>query len=201
MTAPKDLSACTDQQLVDLFILENDELAARELVNRYREDVFAVAQDIVGNFDDADSVGQRTFIKAFDALPQYDPEREFGPWLATIARNAALDRVKQKKRFLPIDQASGTPSPWEPLMAVQVADPGPDPLLLAIVNEKWDQVRGVLETFSPNYREAMLMHLEGAPHAEIAEQLGVSVNTVNSYIHRGRKRLKRALHTDPLTPA
>lgn len=201
MTAPKDLSACTDQQLVDLFILEDDELAARELVNRYREDVVAVANDILGHVDglDFDSVVHRAFINAFEALPEYQPELPFGAWLSTIARNVAIDRVRQRRRkerqHVALDDSVNpdTPEPGMPFQPLQVADRSPDPLLQAILSEKWDSVKRVIQTFSPRYREAMLQHIEGAPHAEIAKNLGVSVNTVHSYILRGRKRLERAL--------
>lgn len=195
MSVPRDLSIHTDQHLVEL-ILQNDERAARELVTRYEDQVFDLALDILGDSDAADSAQQETFIKVFNALARYRPEFEFGAWLHRIARNVALDKVKDyARRPIPFGSSflADTPDPYRPLQPLQVADKAPNPLQQAITKEQVDRIKQMLTTLNPRHREALLMHLEGAPHAEIATRMGVPVNTVNSYILRGRKRLDRAI--------
>jgi RNA polymerase sigma-70 factor (ECF subfamily) len=68
-------------------------LAAFEgLVSRYEHRVYGFALQHFQNPLDAREITQDTFLKAFQSLHQFDPNREFGPWLFTIARNKCIDR-------------------------------------------------------------------------------------------------------------
>jgi len=127
MTAPGALSSRTDQELVEL-ALQRDESASRELVDRYREKVFAVVVRILDDSDHAESAWQETFIRVFRSLARYQPDRAFGKWIARIARNTALDKADQYlHKMFRIDQASDsdTDDDVEPF---QLPDRRPTPL-------------------------------------------------------------------------
>ena len=70
--------------------------------------VFAVAYKALGSRDLAEEATQQTFVKAWRAAATYDPARELGPWLATIARRTAIDlhRREARRPAVPLDEAS-----------------------------------------------------------------------------------------------
>ena len=55
------------------------------------------------------------------------------------------------------------------------------------------QIRRAMACLRPRHREAILLHVEQLPHEEIARRMSVPINTVRTYISRGREELKKAL--------
>jgi len=75
---------------------------------------------------------------------------------------------------------------------VDVADPGPDPLALAIDRERRELIRDCLATLSDEHRSAQVLRLDGATYHEIARRLGVNANTLATWLRRGTIELARA---------
>ena len=161
-----------------------DELAIRELYERYGGLVFTVARRVVGDRDRADDVTQQAFVKAWEHRDRFEPGRDFAPWLATIARRAAIDRLRYDQR--------------RPTSSREVADPGDGALTAdepdaAALERAW-MVRSAIDALDPAEREVVqLQHVEGCSHQEIADRLGVAVGTVKSRSFRAHRRLARRL--------
>jgi RNA polymerase sigma-70 factor (ECF subfamily) len=194
MTVPNGGPRLSDQQLVTL-ALQEDQPAFRELVRRYHQKVLPVVSRILGDGDTADSAVQETFIRAFRALVTYKPEYTFSGWLARIAKNVALNRVDKKKIETLAIEGSAYADTDEALrsIAFQVPAAGANPLEEVLSGEKDAELRRAIAGLKPQYREAVLLHVDGVRHDEIARRLGVSVNAVDLYISRGRKQLKKTL--------
>ena len=103
-----------------------------------------------------------------------------GPWLATIARRAAIDihRRESRRRHESLD-----------------ATPSTDPALVSLppsierVYDIWE-VRQALNQLAPEEATLVrLQHLEGLTHTEIADRLGIPVGTVKSRTYRAHRRL------------
>ena len=70
---------------------DGDPDAVRGVYRTYRGLVFAVAYKILGDRRVAEEATQQAFVQAWRAAGDYDLTRELGPWLAVIARRAAID--------------------------------------------------------------------------------------------------------------
>ena len=68
--------------------------AFEELVRRYQRRVYAVALRIVRRHDVADDVAQEAFVRAHRSLASFDVTRPFGPWIARITANLALNHLR-----------------------------------------------------------------------------------------------------------
>src|SRR5512134_718891 len=68
------------------------------LVNLYERRIYQIAFRIVENAQDAEDVLQETFLKAFEKLPSFRGESSFYTWTVQIAVNAALQRVKRRRK-------------------------------------------------------------------------------------------------------
>lgn len=161
-----------------------DPEAIRSVYREYSGLVYAVAYRVLGSRDLADEATQQTFVKAWRAAAAYDPSRELGPWLATIARRTAIDvhRKESRRPTAPLEELS-TSHP-----DVVAMPPG--------VDQSYDvwSVRQAIDELPPDEREVVrLQHLEQLSHPEVAERMGIPVGTVKSRSFRAHQRLAAQL--------
>src|SRR5437016_1967311 len=77
--------------------LAGDLRAFDRIVLAYRARIYALARLALGSAEDAHDVTQETFVRAFEALPRYRPQRHFRTWLYTIAANLCKNRLKAQR--------------------------------------------------------------------------------------------------------
>ena len=65
-----------------------------ELVYRYEHRIYGFVANVCRNGTDAREVTQDTFVRAFQAIHQFDARQTFAPWLFTIARRKAIDHYR-----------------------------------------------------------------------------------------------------------
>lgn len=86
-----------DDTLIIGQVLEGNLAAYSVLLDRYKDMIFSLVVKIVRNREEAEEVAQDTFIKAFQALPNFKQEAKFSTWLFRIAYNTAISRTRRKK--------------------------------------------------------------------------------------------------------
>jgi RNA polymerase sigma-70 factor (ECF subfamily) len=163
---------------------DGDQDAVRAIYREYGGLVFSVTYRALGDRTLAEEATQQTFLQAWRAAATFDPERELGPWLATIARRVAIDvhRREQRRAHEQLDDVS----PLEPAL---VSTP-PD---IEQAFEGWE-VRKAIDELPPDERQLVeLQHLHGLTHTEIAARIGVPVGTVKSRSFRAHRRLAARL--------
>ncbi len=164
-------------------VTAGDEAAIRELVDRYSGLVFTVANRVLRDTHAAEEVTQHTFLQAWRNADRFEPGRDFAPWLATIARRAAIDvlRRRQRRPTSTLDEeAASTPDPAAVLDAEQI--------------ELTWAVRAAVDALDDDQREVVRLHyVVGLTHPEIAEHLGIPVGTVKSRLARAGRRLANRL--------
>ena len=79
-------------------ILRGETPAYRELVNRHKDYAFTIAYRILNNREDAEEAAQDAFVRAFNALPNFNRESKFTTWFYRVIINAALT-IQQKKKI------------------------------------------------------------------------------------------------------
>ena len=158
--------------------------AVRAVYREYGRLVFAVAHKVLGDRRLAEDATQQTFVQAWKAAATVDPTRELGPWLATIARRAAIDvhRRESRRSAQPLDDVS----PTHP--AVVALPPSAEQAY-----DVWEVRRAIDELPADEQEVVRLQHLDGLTHGEIAERIGVPVGTVKSRSFRAHKRLAARL--------
>jgi RNA polymerase sigma-70 factor (ECF subfamily) len=178
----------TDEKLVAR-TLAGDRNAFRALIERHYNTIFRLCRSILRNAEDAEDATQEVFLRAYDALGQFQGRGAFGAWLRRLTLNHCLNRMqsasaKASARSFSIDLVVET------LPATFAADP--EESLLR--REERTRIQQELNMLPPQQRAAMALRLlEGLSYEEIAEMMGVPVNSVRSWLHRGRARLREAL--------
>jgi RNA polymerase sigma-70 factor (ECF subfamily) len=158
--------------------------AFRLLVERYQGDVYRCCLHWLGSTEDAQEVCQDCFIRAWQALPDYEHQGRFRAWLVRIALNLCRDRARSRGA----GQARLTVSLDLAQMDLPCTALRPDDASV------W---RGEMEKLERGLRELpeslrlplTLCGLEGLSQEECAEVLGLSVRAVEGRVRRGRQML------------
>ena len=163
---------------------DGDPDAVRAVYREYGRLVYSVAHRALGSRELAEDAAQQTFVQAWRAASSFDPGRELGPWLVTIARRVAIDihRREQRREHDHLDDAALTDK-------ALIAEP-PD---IERTFEAWELRRALDELPADERQLVELNHLEGLTHSEIAERLGIPVGTVKSRSFRAHRRLAARL--------
>jgi RNA polymerase sigma-70 factor (ECF subfamily) len=181
--AVEDYSEANDATLVDM-VLAGDQRAFEHLFNRFESSLRQIyLARTGGNEDDTDDLIQDIFEKAYRNLKGYDRNYAFGQWIYTIAKNTFIDYVRKRRDDLSIDNTRG-----EYIRQPVSLTPNPEESIINIQQRR--QLEENLEKMSPKYRTFIeLRFIKDLSYEEIAQRLGVPLNTVKTHIRRARIQL------------
>lgn len=159
-------------------VAEGEENAMRSLYELCGSAVYAYALTVCGNVYDAQDVMQDTFIKVYNAAPDYVSQGKPMSWILSIARNLCFDRFRSQAR------------------QVNVTDEALERQLGSTATDATDRlvIKSCLLQLDEEERAIVVMHaVGGVKHREIADELGIPLNTVLSKYRRAIAKLKNIL--------
>jgi RNA polymerase sigma-70 factor (ECF subfamily) len=180
----------TDPALLHRIVLR-DESALAEFYDRHSKLVYSVALRILRSPSEAEEILQEAFVKVWSRAETYEI-RLGSPaaWLARIARNCAIDRVRAKRARQMVDAAppdTDEPSRSEPSTTVT-------PEVMLEDATKAGLIRGALGSLPPNQRTLIeAAFFDGYTHQELADRYGVPLGTVKARIRTGLLALRSQL--------
>lgn len=167
----------TDEALVAAYIDEDDQEAFRQLIERHQERVFGYLMGMVRDRNVANDLFQETFLRVIAAMRRnrgsYTRQGKWMYWVMRIARNAALDHLRKRKKWRDVDADAQDGSFWDRL-------PGDWPAAdrQLDVRQRADVLEACIDRLAPEQREVVLLrHETDLTFREIAELTGVSINT------------------------
>ena len=141
---------------------------------------------------DVDDAVSETMRRAIEGRARLRPGEPLRAWMVGIAKHVALDAARSRTRALK-RQAPGAPdSAAESTRDVtdRIADTKPSPLERATRRQEIERLDAALQALPEKQHDAIvLFYVEGRSYAEIAQQLGVPLGTVATWILRGRQTL------------
>lgn len=156
---------------------DGDQAAYGELVRRYERKIHRHLLNLTGSRDEALELAQDVFLKAWEALPQWQPGTQVQPWLYRIASNLAYDLLRRRKVVGfeamedDVEFASGEAGPERRLHAKQS---------IARLQAELDRLPADLKQI------LLLREVEGLRYDEISEALDIHEGTVKSRLARAR---------------
>ncbi|HEY3775506.1 MAG TPA: RNA polymerase sigma factor [Solirubrobacteraceae bacterium] len=156
---------------------EGDDAAIRYLYLLFKDNVYGYVLSLVRDADDAEDITQHVFLKLIGVIHKYEPrEVPFASWLLRVARNVALDHLRQR-RLVPCEEV------YAP------GDAGDD----LGRERRWGLEQALAELPEEQRNVVMLRHLVGLSPGEIAERIGRSEAAVHGLHHRARRAIRREL--------
>jgi RNA polymerase sigma-70 factor, ECF subfamily len=190
---PRDVDNDSDGMLVTAAKRGNAR-AVDELVLRYERRVFAVAQRITNNREDAEDVVQETFHKVFLHLNNFQEKSRFSTWLTRIAMNEAFMLLRRRRGVFEVLPESidddGVKSASETFV-----DQRPNPEESYLRSERTQLLTDAINRLGPRIRTAILLRdIEEISVKDTAQILGTTRSAVKARVFQGRRKLRATVN-------
>ena len=181
-----DDEASFDVETAIVGIKDKDSDHFRQLHSEFVNLVMATAYRVLNDRHDAEEIAQEVFANLWKKAHLYDSHRgKLGPWLATVTRNRAIDRLRSKQRRAQLrDDVERDTVP-------EVLRERDDVVSNVRQEEESHLVRAAVMELKPAQREAIEMtYFNGLSHSEAANALGTPLGTVKARVRRGLMQLR-----------
>lgn len=183
---PARVATNAGAELVTLLeaIAAGDRTALSALYDRTSAKLYGICLRLLGSEPEAEDALQETYVTVWRNAARFDPHKAGAiTWLAVVARNKAIDRLR--RRTLPSEAIDA---------AADIADDGPTAFDLVQQGQDSARLAGCLDELEEKPR-AMIRaaFLDGASYPELAEREGVPLGTMKSWIRRALLRLRGCL--------
>ena len=181
----KDLLGLGDIELIELSRKGYDQ-AFEVIISRYEQQIARTVIGMLGDTEEAEDVGQETFIRFFRSLDKFRGDSALGTYLTRIAINLSLNELSKKKKTLSLFYKRGE----EKETMFDIAEPGDE----FARSDKKEIVDKALQQLDPGFRSVVVLRLlKGYSTKETAKILDLPLGTVLSRLSRAQKNLKEIL--------
>jgi len=166
-----------DTEYLIKLAIQNKRSAQKEIYETYSSSAYAVIRRYIKDEYDAEDVLIETFMKVFENLANFKNEGSFEGWVKKIAVREALMFLRRNKVFNMFIEADN----------INISEK------VTVENYlEFADLLKVLDLLPVGYRTVFNLYvIEGYKHNEIAEILGISINTSKSQLRLAKDRLKK----------
>ena len=126
-----------------------------------------------GSFDMAEDLAQETFCELYKSLRSGKTIDYPKAWTLCVLKREMNRKLKDRSLYDPLDELDFAGGPTPGISAV-------------------DDLQSLLHVLTRREAEVLLLRLEALKYREIADQLGISINSVNTLLSRALKKLQLA---------
>lgn len=180
----------------------HDEMAFREVVERYQAKVFSIIYGILRNRNDAEDIAQQVFAKIYFSIGNFDFRSSLLTWIYKITVNECYDYLR-KKRVRKLVYESDFSA--DDSLRMENSEPATDqaPAVDQRLAQR-DLIFKLLSKISEEDRSLILLkEVEGRSVEELSDMTGMNENTIKVKLFRARQKLVKAaqrLEKGPLMP-
>ena len=175
----------TDAQLLERY-KAGDESAFREIVERYKNPLYAFLRRFLNRQDLVEDVFQETFLQLYSSKDKFDTSRPLHPWLFTIAANKAKDTLRkiQRDSSMSIGSIADSGNISVDDVVNLLASFKTTPTDIASKEETAHRVREIIAEMPENLRGILILaYFEQFSYKQMAEILSIPIGTVKSRLH------------------
>ena len=178
-----------DLKLINRALEDGDSTAYNELMKLYRDPLYFMLYEKVGDQELAKDLTIESLGKAFKKLHLYTPSYAFSTWLYTVARNHCIDYLRKNKLpTISIDRMMLDEDGKRNTFDLISKDLNPEQEM-----EKKQRIailRQIVNQLMPKYRNLVkLRYFKELSYDEIADTLDIPLGTVKAQLHRSREQL------------
>lgn len=166
---------------------EGSSTAFHQLYTLYYRALVSYAMQIVGDSDDAEDIVQENIAMLATHPVMFTSEQAVVSWLYSTVRNRSLNHLKHKRVEEEYKEKQKSPEP-------EMSDSEE-----MFTEEVYRQLFATIDKLPPRSRDVLLKVIEGKRNSEIAEALGMSIETVKTHRKRSMAFLREHLGKQALT--
>jgi RNA polymerase sigma-70 factor, ECF subfamily len=166
-------------------VASKDTVAFGQIYDATSAKLYGILLRILRRRDLADEVLQEVYVKIWERAADFDPARSSPiTWMATIARNRALDEIRRR---VPVS-IEDTPE------AFNVASDEAPPLQALELSQDVQRLNACLDRLEPQRKQLVVeAYIQGASREELSQRFGHPVSTIKTWLHRSLAQLKACL--------
>jgi RNA polymerase sigma-70 factor (ECF subfamily) len=170
-----------------------DEMAFREIVERYQTKVFSIIYGILRNHNDAEDISQQVFAKVYFSIKNFDSRSSLLTWIYKITVNECYDYLRKKRVRKLVYESDFSEDDAQRMEASEPAIDQAAPVDKQLAQR--DLVVKLLAKVSEEDRSLILLkEVEGHSVEELASMTGLNENTIKVKLFRARQKLVKAAH-------
>lgn len=164
-------------------VLSGNKQAYAQIINKYKNPLYATILRMTGNQQDAADLVQEAFIKIYRQLEKFDGKGSFSSWLYRVAINHCMDEFRKKSykiKQVEINEAD--------LLDAH------HPEVIFLKKEKNRQLEKLISGLPEDERMILLLrYVNEQSYKEISEFMDLSLATVRNKLHRAKKKLREMI--------
>jgi RNA polymerase sigma factor (sigma-70 family) len=163
-----------------------DEDSFRQLIDIYKNYVFAIILNFIKDYSEVENVAQEVFLQIYLSLPGYKDDN-FKGWIGKIASNKSIDWIRRKRSKFREETLEDS----EIVIDRVGMETGNNPEDILINKENREYLIQILNSMPIIYRESIeKFYFQDKSYEEIAKDENVTVKTIASRLYRGKNILK-----------
>ena len=181
----------SEEALLIARVQKRDELAFRELVERYQNKVFSIIYGILRNRNDAEDIAQQVFTKVYSSVGNFDSRSSLLTWIYKITVNECYDYLRKKRVRKLVYESDISEDDSKLMENSEITSDKRVPADVRLAQR--DLLLKMLEKISAEDRTLILLkEVEGHSVEELARRTGMNENTVKVKLFRARQKLLKA---------
>ncbi|HEY4787081.1 MAG TPA: sigma-70 family RNA polymerase sigma factor [Bacteroidales bacterium] len=183
----------TDEELT-LRLIAKDNLAFRELVQKYQSMVYKACYNLLNQSQDAEDIAQEVFIEVFESISQFRQQSKLSTWLYRITINKSLNHLRKNKwknlvnsieQFFVGDKNAN--------LEIEDKSANDSPYSIDYL-ERGKVLQTAIDSLPENQKIAFTLNkFDELSYQEITEIMDLSLASVESLIHRAKINLQKKL--------
>lgn len=176
-----------------------DQMAFREIVERYQSKVFSIIYGILRNHNDAEDIAQQVFTKVYFSLRSFDFRSSLLTWIYKITVNECYDYLRKKKVRKLVYESDFSEEDTLRMENSETARDQKPPVDVTLAQR--DLAAKLLQKLPEEERTLLLLkEVEGHSVEELAEMTGINENTIKVKLFRARQKLLKVAQRLTRTP-
>lgn len=164
-----------------------------ELMRRHGPRIYGLVYNMTSNHEDTGDLLQEIFAKAYRSISGFRGQSSFHTWLHAIAVNMTINFLKKRGRQTRISLSDVAPEAFDDEDLRELTAKS-DPVRETNLSELQMKLNEAMQKLSEEHRTVVtLFDIQGLPHKEIGQILGISEGTVRSRLHYAHKQLQTYL--------
>jgi RNA polymerase sigma-70 factor (ECF subfamily) len=165
-----------------------DEIAFREVVERYQTKVFSIIFGILRNHNDAEDIAQQVFAKVYFSIGNFDFRSSLLTWIYKITVNECYDYLRKKRVRKLVYESDFSAEDTQRLETTEPAVDPNQPVDTQLAQR--DLIMKLLAKLPDRDRDLLLLkEVEGHSVEELAAMTGLNENTIKVKLFRTRQKL------------